>query len=280
MKKFNFEQEFMKRGGAKMLSILGLEIDIRTGKLIIASPHIIVGAIIYSSGDYVKQSESDYADQLDNFATELETPECQSQYGYLDAFKIEARKDADYNRYTYTKRTFVDPYVHAWTGKKNEVRHGKGITVTAFRAGEDVSTPPTEVLPGNEPRFRTKAQWLKDQTTKTTDAAEIALGIFTPHSSTDTSGIKPELSYELVSGGHPKIKYTKHDFQGIILEVDRGDGSGFVHLAEPGNPTYTDNGTLPALGIAKVWKYRAIYKMDDEVIGDYCDPISVTVKGV
>jgi hypothetical protein len=51
-------------------------------------------------------------------------------------------------------------------------------------------------------------------------------------------------------------------------------------LAEPGNPTYTDNGTLPALGIAKVWKYRAIYKMDDEVIGDYCDPISVTVKGV
>ena len=254
--------------------------DLRTGKLEQKANHLIIGMIIVTTDDYVKQGESEYADQLDNFATELEKPECQAQYGYLDAFKIEARKDANYNRYTYTKRTFVPLYVHAWTAKKNEVRFGTGITVTAFKAGEDVSTPPLVTPPGNELRFRTKAQWLKDQTTRTTDAAELALGISTPHSSTDTSGIKPNLSHEIVSGGHPKLKYTRGDFQGIELEVDRGDGHGFVHLAEPGNVTYTDNATLPPIGNAFVWMYRAIYKLNDARIGDWCDPISVTVKGV
>jgi hypothetical protein len=282
MKKFNLEENISAKEFAVELLKIGYEINPDNGNIerIGRTPKIIIGMIIVSVVDFVKGPEGEYADQLDNFAVQLAKPEMQAQYGYDDAFKNEAAADALYNRYTYTKRTFVGPYVHAWTAKKNEVRSGTGVTVTAFKAGEDVSTPPTEVLPGNEIRFRDKAEWLKNQKTKTTEAAEISLGISTAHTSTDTSGIKPDLSYELVSGGHPKLKYHKHDFQGIILEVDRGDGHGFVHLAEPGNPTYTDNGTLPPIGNAFVWIYRAIYKLNDEMIGDWCDPISVTVKGV
>ncbi|MEI6816256.1 MAG: hypothetical protein WCL14_06570 [Bacteroidota bacterium] len=242
-------------------------------------PTYIFASIIVGTIDFVKQNDGEYADQLDKFATELEKPACKLQYGYNDAFKEEARKDADYNRYTFTKRDTVKNYVTSWTAKKNEVRHGDGLTVTAFQAGTDVSAPPLAVPPGNEGRFRAKAKWLKDQTT-TTEAAEDALGISTAHVSTDPTGAKPDLTCILIAGGHPQLKYTKGTFQGIELEVDRGDGLGFVHLAEPSNITYTDNGALPLINQAKVWKYRAIYKLNDEHIGDWCNPISVTVHGV
>jgi hypothetical protein len=284
MKKLNLEKKISAKEFAEDLLKIGYNINPKTGIIerIERTQKMIIGMVIVSVVDFVKGPEDEYADQLDNFAVELAKPEMQAQYGYDDAFKEEAAADAAYNRYGYTKRTTVAPYVHAWTAKKNEIRKGTGITVTAFKSGVDVviDAPPTEVLPGNELRFRTKAQWLKDQTTLTTEASEIALGISTAHKSTDTTGIKPDLSYELVSGGHPQLKYTRHSFQGIQLKVDRGDGHGFVWLAEPGNVTYTDNATLPPVGNAFVWKYIAIYKLDDELIGDWCDPISVTVKGV
>jgi hypothetical protein len=241
---------------------------------------LIIATILIHSKDYVKQNDGDYADQLDKFAAGLSLTAIQTQYGYDAAFKDEAVADAAYNRYTYNKRNTVANYQKAWTDKKNEVRSGTGTTVTPFAAGTDVSTPPTAVPPGNERRFRTKAQFLKDMTAVTTEASEELLGIADVHSSTDTSGIKPDLTFELVAGGHPQAKYTKGKFDKIQLKVDRGDAAGMVWLAEPTNITYTDNGGLPASGKAEVWKYIAIYMLNDVFIGDWCDAVSVTVHGV
>jgi len=241
---------------------------------------IIMGSIIVGNDDYVKGPDGEYADQLDKFAAGVALAAIQTQYGYDIAFIDEAAADALYNRYTYTKRNTVANYQKAWTEKKNEVRKGTGTTVTAFAAGTDVSTPPTAVAPGNEQRFRTKAQFLKDMTTKTTEASEELLGISTVHSSTDTTGIKPDLTFSLVAGGHPQAKYTRGEFDKIQLKVDRADGKGMVWLAEPGNVTYTDNGTLPPSGTAAVWKYIAIYMLNDVFVGDWCDAVSVPVHGV
>jgi hypothetical protein len=243
-------------------------------------PTIIIGSIIIGTDDYVPGPDGEYADELDKFAAGLALPAIQLQYGYDAAFKDEAAADALYNRYTYNKRNTVANYQHSWTEKKNEVRKGTGTTVSPFPAGTDVSTPPPVVAPGNEQRFRTKAQFLKDMTGKTTEASEELLGISTVHTSTNTTGIKPDLTYELVARGHPQLKYTRGKFDKIQLKVDRNDGKGMVWLAEPGNITYTDNGTLPASGTAAVWKYIAIYMLNDVFVGDWCDPVSVPVHGI
>lgn len=61
----------------------------------------------------------------------------------------------------------------------------------------------------------------------------------------------------------------------IRLEVDRGDGKGFVLLAMDTTPNYTDTAPFPATP-AK-WTYRAMYYVGDNGVGQWSDPASVMV---
>ena len=56
----------------------------------------------------------------------------------------------------------------------------------------------------------------------------------------------------------------------IELQVDRGDGKGFILLAY-------DTASFPATP-AK-WTYRAIYRAGDKQVGLWTKPVSVTVGG-
>jgi hypothetical protein len=44
-------------------------------------------------------------------------------------------------------------------------------------------------------------------------------------------------------------------------------------------PDYIDKSNLPAAGITAVWKYKMIYLLKDEVIGNWSDVVTVTVHG-
>ncbi len=59
----------------------------------------------------------------------------------------------------------------------------------------------------------------------------------------------------------------------VDLWVDRG--SGFVFLAIDSEPDYNDTAALPAGG--GVWKYKGIYRLHDEQVGQWSDIVSVSV---
>jgi hypothetical protein len=59
--------------------------------------------------------------------------------------------------------------------------------------------------------------------------------------------------------------------------VDRG--SGFVFLAIDTVPDYLDTAALPAAGASAAWKYRAIYRLSDERVGQWSNVASISVMG-
>ncbi|HEV2804632.1 MAG TPA: hypothetical protein VGW57_06865 [Chthoniobacterales bacterium] len=61
------------------------------------------------------------------------------------------------------------------------------------------------------------------------------------------------------------------------IQVDRGAGAGFVALAFDTTPGYTDTQPFPAAPVK--WTYRAIYRVGDSRVGQWSNPVSVTVGG-
>jgi len=63
----------------------------------------------------------------------------------------------------------------------------------------------------------------------------------------------------------------------IEFQVDRGDGKGFVFLANDTTPGYTDTYPLPSTPTK--WKYRAIFRVGDQQVGQWSNDVSITVGG-
>jgi hypothetical protein len=59
------------------------------------------------------------------------------------------------------------------------------------------------------------------------------------------------------------------------IQVDRGDGKGYGLLTIDTTPGYTDTQPFPAAS-AK-WTYKAIYRLDDNQVGLWSQPVSITV---
>jgi hypothetical protein len=57
--------------------------------------------------------------------------------------------------------------------------------------------------------------------------------------------------------------------------VDRGDGKGYGLLTIDTTPGYTDTQPFPAASVK--WTYKAIYRLDDNQVGLWSQPASVTV---
>jgi hypothetical protein len=58
------------------------------------------------------------------------------------------------------------------------------------------------------------------------------------------------------------------------------NGSDWQFLATGTVPNYTDSFQLLASGESAVWKYKSIYRKDDEHAGTWSDDVSITVSGM
>ena len=70
-----------------------------------------------------------------------------------------------------------------------------------------------------------------------------------------------------------EVQWTKGDADSIRIESDKGTGWQF--LAIDSVPHYTD--TTP-ITIAATWKYRAMYIVADELVGQWSDVASIGVS--
>ena len=82
--------------------------------------------------------------------------------------------------------------------------------------------------------------------------------------------------------GHPNVGWTKQGMDGLPRKhsglVDRGAGA-FSFLAFDTIPDYLDTAPLPAPGASAAWKYKAIYRLGDEQVGQRSDVVSIPVAG-
>ena len=95
----------------------------------------------------------------------------------------------------------------------------------------------------------------------------------------DLTSIQPKFTVEIV-GNQVIIKWTwggQSDYlDSILLEVDRGDGKGFVLLTIDTTPGYTDTQPFPA--VKTVWTYRGIYRVGDQPVGVWSAPVIIAVS--
>ena len=67
-------------------------------------------------------------------------------------------------------------------------------------------------------------------------------------------------------------------YQGYQVYKDWGDGKGFVHLQVSLHADFVDNSLLPIEGITQTWRYKVIYYLKGEQVGNFSNIVSVTVK--
>lgn len=93
----------------------------------------------------------------------------------------------------------------------------------------------------------------------------------------DLDTVQPELSVEIL-GGHPNIHWAKNGLDELEMEVDRGEGT-FTPLIIAPIPDFLDIAPLPSPGKSAVWRYRAIYRMKEQRVGNWSSVLEVMVKG-
>ena len=103
------------------------------------------------------------------------------------------------------------------------------------------------------------------------------LGIIGADIIIDYASLKPVLKISM-DVNHPKIKYKKQRTDGINLYADHEDGRGMQFMKFVSKITFVDMTELQPTQNSAVFKYIAIYVVDDTEVGIPGDEISITVK--
>jgi hypothetical protein len=140
---------------------------------------------------------------------------------------------------------------------------------------------PTGVTPQNEgslTRIFTAVQDIKNGH-KCTDAIAGELGLVgSADNGPDLTTVQPVIS-ATVSGSEVDVKWGWQGNSAWLdsceIQVDRGDGKGFVLLTIDTTPNYTDTQPFPTAKAA--WSYKAIYRVADKQTGLWSATVSVAV---
>ncbi len=202
-----------------------------------------------------------------------------SKYSIAPATITDIQNCYAYLAYWMNYRNQYKEYLKKLSAFKDEIIKGTGTASTPPTA-PSFGAVPTAVAPGVFTRVTALVNTIKSNLSYT-EADGKDLGIEGNESAArlNVHEAQPQISVRLISGGHPEIVWTKGDFDGVDIYVDRGNGV-WVFLSTDTHPNYTDTAALPAIGASALWQYKAIYKLDDEHAGQFSNPVSITVAGV
>ncbi len=210
---------------------------------------------------------------LTNFNTKLPSYVTALGLSTLDMASVAA--DAAFFNYVFNVQQQTVDYSQQWTSYKNAARDGRTASLGAFPVVIGFGTVPAMVAPGIFNRITALVGRIKKQPGYT-DAIGQALGIVGADSTVDLNAMKPVITAEMDAGA-VNLGWKKSGMDGIEFQVDRG--TGFVFLAVDTIPDYTDTAPLPPAGQSVVWKYKGIYRLNDERVGQWSDVVSVAVMG-
>ncbi len=201
-----------------------------------------------------------------------------TKYGIATAEVTDMVDSEAYFSFWYLYRSQEQEYLAKLTAYKNELRDGvkPGGTPSVVPSPPALGTLPTAVAPGVFVRATSIGNRIKAHNNYTlADGSD--LGLEGAEDTIDLINMKPALDVVL-AGGVPRIKWKKQGADGIELHVMRNNAP-YAFLAIDTVPDYDDTYALPAPGQSEVWKYKAIYRLADERIGQWSDEASVTVMG-
>ena len=129
---------------------------------------------------------------------------------------------------------------------------------------------------GIETLFRNLVKIIKSNPNYNTAMGE-ALGIEgAEKTGPDFSTLKPQITLE-ISGGQIIVRWNWQGYTSYLdlIEICVDRGAGYQLVAYDSTPNYTD--TTPFPSDAALWKYKAIYRVGDQRVGQWSDEVSITV---
>ncbi len=226
-----------------------------------------------SKAYFLPRDEAGKRKWLKNFAAKL--PTYAATVGVTPAEVTQETADDVFFNFVCDAHAAHTNTTHDWTAYKQQAAHGDNlgdIPVTPTPG-----TPPPVVPPDIFGRATALAARIKKHPS-CTDAIAQDLGIIGTEVIVDPTTYQPVLTLTLTAG-HPHIGWPKLGMDSLDLWKDCGDGKGFVPLTFTTNTDYADNSPLPAAGTSAVWKYKAVYRLNDAQVGQWSDVATIGVMG-
>lgn len=222
---------------------------------------------------YLPNSDADKVLWLNNFAEKL--PAYATTLGITASTLAQVQTDSDVFGSVFIFQNALKNTMESYTAFKNLLKDGKD----ALTPPPTIPTLPTLPPSSQSNIFGRAAQLVQNIKSNPNYNESIGddLRIIGEEQDINTQTWKPILKLEYIAGS-PNIKWTKGDSNGIKIKVNRG--SGYEFLAIDTKPDYIDKHPLPPFGQSALWKYIAIYMLDDEEVGQWSDELEVAVKGV
>ena len=222
-----------------------------------------------SKNTYLPTTDGDRVIWLNNFASKF-NPLAVS-LGFVAADATAVTNDAAMFAYLIGQVETFTTAKEQRVQYKNLIREGPiGKAGGSVPSGPVVPAAPTVVAPGIFPRIAQMVQRIKNYPAYT-EAIGRDLGIIGAEETTDYNTMKPVIKLMSIAG-QVEVQWNKGKADAVRIESDKGTGWQF--LAVDSVPNYTD--TTPIAAPA-VWKYRAIYIVADELVGQWSDVVSINV---
>lgn len=235
-----------------------------------------------AKSDLIQKGDAEFASQMRLFKNNI--GKHAATLGLTPEQLAAQAADADYFNYVVNTHFSLLKTTQSWTVGKKVIRKGDS-------SGSDQTAPhelpvwthpepPPAVAPGVEGRFRVLLRHVKASPNYTPGIGK-ELGIeAVDHAAPDFATLKPLLVARIVSN-HVELKWDwqrKRAFLDMCeLQVDRGDGKGFVMLTFSTRTRFVDKTPLPDKPTR--WAYRAVFRAGDQQAGEWSDTASVLVPG-
>lgn len=232
-----------------------------------------------AKSDYISSSDTAFAAQLITFKITIGS--YSATLGVTAAQVTAQAAAADYFNYVLACRDIMQNGALQWIGWKTLIRAGG----TPRPSGAPVVSPVfpaavPAVAPGIETRFRALVKQIKASPSYNETIGQ-ALGVEgSQQVGPDLATLQPNIN-AVINGTQVNIEWDWSGFSADLdiceIQVDRGDGKGFVLLTFDTTPGYVDTQPFPATPVK--WTYQAIYRVGDSRVGQWSKPVSVTVGG-
>jgi len=223
---------------------------------------------------FIPRGDREKAEMLNNFALKL--PLYAALLGVTPAEVTSAANDAAMFKYTMDVQEVFKTHKQNVSNYKNVLRDGPDSAPSAFPVVPPLPPEPALVNDGIFTRISNLAVRMKRHPVYKESMGE-GMGIVGDEQTIDITNMKPVLNSRLDSG-RPLIIWKKGPAADVLdIYVDRKDGLGFVFLATDTQPDYLDTFPVPAGVTTAVWDYKAIYRIGDDTVGQFSEPIQVTV---
>ncbi|MBI4713208.1 MAG: hypothetical protein HY762_07920 [Planctomycetes bacterium] len=224
---------------------------------------------------YLPKNDQAKADFMDNLGAKL--PDHAATLGLSPAEVASVQADAAMFNYLMDMQEAYKTNKQEVTGYKNVLRDGPlGAPLGPVPVAPTLPAAPAAVSAGIFIRVSQLVMRIKGNPAYNKQTIGEDLGIVGDEQTIDIPNLKPVLNSRL-DAERPLIIWKKGPADSIDIYVDRKDGLGFVFLATDTQPDYLDTFPIPAGITTALWDYKAIYKIGDDQVGRFSEPIQVTV---